>query len=156
MLRKFEVVKDEFRKFPNVEVKLPERADAHACAYDFHSMENIQLNPGEQHLFFTDVKAKMFFDNRLEINTRSGNGVKHGITLANTIGYIDASYYGNPSNDGNIGICLKNTGTNSFEVAIGDRIAQGCFTRYLITEDDQYKGEREVAGRQGGFGSTGK
>lgn len=156
MNRGFEVVKQEFRKFPEQVVKLPERADSCSCGYDFYSLENVIIEPGHKHLFFTDVKAKMYFDNRLEINTRSGNGVKRGIVLANTIGYIDASYYNNPSNDGNIGICLYNMGSEPFEVKIGDRIAQGCFSRYLITDDDKYRNNITPSIRQGGFGSTGK
>lgn len=155
MERKFEVVKKEQRKFPEAEIRLPERADAGSCGYDFYSLEDYTLKPGEKHLFFTDIKAKMPMDNRLEINTRSGNGVKYGITLANTIGYIDASYYENPSNDGNIGICLQNTSFWAFEVHKGDRIAQGCFSHYLVTDDDKFKDSTEPIQRQGGFGSTG-
>lgn len=156
MRRCFEIVKQEFRRFPNETVVLPERADSGSCAYDFRSLESYTLMPKEQHIFFTDVKAKMPFDNRLEINTRSGNGVKCGIVLANTIGYIDASYYGNSSNDGNIGICLVNNGSMPFIINKGDRIAQGCFSTYLITDDDKFKDCLEPCARQGGFGSTGK
>lgn len=156
MERGFEVVQLQFRKFPEEEVVLPERADAGSCGYDFRSLEDYTLMPGEKHLFFTDIKVKMPMDNRLEINTRSGNGVKYGITLANTIGYIDASYYGNPSNDGNIGICLQNTSFFAFEVCKGDRIAQGCFSTYLVTDDDKFKNGSATSVRQGGFGSTGK
>lgn len=156
MKRRFEVVRDKFRKHPEQNIKLPERADSRSCAYDFYSAEDFILHPGERRLTFTDVKAQMFFDNRLEINTRSGNGTKHGIVLANTIGYIDASYYNNEDNDGNIGICLFNLGSEDFVVKVGDRIAQGTFTRYLIADDDKYKHKIDNAPRQGGFGSTGK
>lgn len=155
MNRCFEVVSDKFRKFPEEEIKLPKRADSQACGYDFYSLENVTINPGESYLFFTDVKAKMYFDNRLEINTRSGNGTKFKVILANTIGYIDASYYNNPTNDGNIGICLLNNGDKPFIVKKGDRIAQGCFSRYLITDDDEYRNSKNKNTRLGGFGSTG-
>lgn len=156
MNRGFEVVGDKFRKFPEVKVKLPQRGTQKACAYDFYSNEDYELLPEERYTFWTDVKAKMFFDNVLFINTRSGNGCR-GIVLSNTTGYIDADYYGNPSNDGNIGICLYNTGNKPFSIKKGDRIAQGCFLRYLITDDDKYRGngDKESA-RSGGFGSTGK
>lgn len=155
--RKFEIVAKEFRKFPEIEVKIPRRADSCSCGYDFYSLENIVLKPGEKHLFFTDIKVKMPVDNRLEINTRSGNGTKYGIVLANTIGYIDASYYCNPENDGNIGICLLNLGTEPFRIEIGDKIAQGCFSQYLITFDDEFKRQqKKLTIRKGGFGSTGR
>lgn len=156
MKRGFEVVRDDCRVFPDKQVILPTRADSGSCGYDFYSLEDVVISPGQKHLFFTDVKAKMFFDNRLEINTRSGNGVKYGIVLANTIGYIDSSYYNNPKNDGNIGICLYNMGEQPFEVKTGDRIAQGCFSRYLITDDDKYRNNTDSMTRNGGFGSTGK
>lgn len=156
MNRGFQVVKDEFRKFPNVEIKLPERATSGACGYDFYSNEDYTLEPGVAYIFWTDVKAKMFFDNVLQINTRSGNGCKRGIILANVIGYVDSDYYGNPSNDGNIGICLRNLSNEPFQVNKGDRIAQGMFSRYLITDDDKFRGSRGESSRKGGLGSTGK
>lgn len=154
-MRKFEIVKEKYRKFPDKKIRLPQRADNGSCGYDFFSLETVVLYPGQQHLFFTDVKAKMNLRDRLEINTRSGNGVKYGLVLANTIGFIDASYYNNPGNDGNIGICLKNTGTDTVTINEGDRIAQGCFSRYLITLDDRFKIKRKDNQRKGGFGSTG-
>lgn len=159
MARKFEIVDSKFRKHPEQTVTLPKRADQGACAYDFYSLEEAVIAPHEKHLFWTDVKAHMYIDNYLAINTRSGNGVKYGIVLANSIGFIDASYYGNENNDGNIGICLLNEGDEPFEVHIGDRIAQGCFNKYWTTVDDPYNinGLNEIGEtRRGGFGSTGK
>ena len=156
MERRFEIVAETYRKHPEQTVVLPQRADMGSCGYDFVSLENFTIHPGQKHLFFTDVKVKMPINNRLEINTRSGNGTKHGIVLANTIGYIDSSYYGNPQNDGNIGICLRNMGTEDFEVKIGDRIAQGCFSEYLLTDDDRFINSSFCGeNRSGGFGSTG-
>ena len=155
-MRRFEEVKEGFKKFPEVETRLPERADNQSAGYDFCSKEDYTLCPGEFHMFFTDVCAKMFFDNVLKIYTRSGNGIKRGIILKNNVGIIDASYYGNPDNYGNIGIGLINIGEKPFEVHIGDRIAQGIFERYLITDDDKFIGKRNKSMRTGGFGSTGR
>ena len=74
------------------------------------------------------------------------------IILANIIGWVDSSYYKNEKNDGNIGIVLKNTGTEPFEIKKGDRIAQLKFSKYLITDtDDPINKERK-----GGFGDSGK
>lgn len=155
-MRKFEVVKKQHMKFPDVETKLPERADAHSAGYDFYSKEEFIINPGEEHMTWTDVKAKMFYDNVLEMYTRSGNGIKRGIILKNNTGVVDESYYNNESNDGNIGICLFNAGKEPFTVKIGDRIAQGIFTRYLITDDDKFTLGETNTKRNGGFGSTGR
>lgn len=155
-MRKFEEVKENFLKFPGVETKMPERADIHSAGYDFFSKEDVTILPGESHMFWTDVKATMFYDNVLNMYTRSGNGVKRGIILMNNVGVVDAGYYNNETNDGNIGVCLKNTGDAPFEVKIGDRIAQGIFCHYLITDDDKFLGTTNSAKRSGGFGSTGR
>lgn len=154
-MRKFEEVREKFRKFPNVETKLPQRATAGSAGYDFYSKEAVVIPPGESHMFYLDICVMMFTDNVLHIYPRSGNGVKYGITIKNTTGVIDPDYYHNPDNDGNIGICLENRGSEPFVVNVGDRIAQGVFTRFYITDDDRFlKGYRNE-GRKGGYGSTG-
>ena len=95
------------------------------------------------------------------IYARSGLGCKHGIVLKNGTGVIDASYYGNSSNFGNCGICLVNNGNEPYDIHIGDKIAQGIFLRYLITDEDKYHmafldGREESSKRTGGFGSSGR
>ena len=52
-MRKFEEVRDEFKVFPNVETKLPERSDSRSAGYDLHSKEDYVLQPGESHTFWT-------------------------------------------------------------------------------------------------------
>jgi dUTP pyrophosphatase len=70
--------------------------------------------------------------------------------LANTQGWIDGDYYGNPTNDGNIGIFLKNISNEELIIHKGDRIAQGAFFNFLTADNDNVTAERK-----GGFGSTG-
>ena len=111
----------------------------------FYSKENYVINPKESHVFWTDVKAQMYFDNVLNIYARSGLGCKYGVVPKNCVGIIDASYYGNEKNDGGIGICLENKGDEPYSVKVGDRIAQGVFTKYYITDDD-----KEYAVQEGG------
>jgi len=155
-MRKFEEVREEFKVFPNVETRLPERSDSRSAGYDLHSKEDYVLQPGESHVFWTDVCATMFFDNVMFIFARSGLGCKKGIVPRNCTGIIDASYYGNSTNFGNIGVCLVNNGDEPFEVKIGDRISQCVFTRYLIVDDDRFLSQKENGSeRSGGFGSTG-
>ena len=156
-MRSFEEVRDEFKKFPNVETRLPQRSDSRSAGYDFHSKENYILQPGETHIFWTDVCATMFFDNVLMIYARSGIGCKKGIVPRNGTGIIDSSYYNNPCDGGNLAICLVNNGDKPFEVKIGDRIAQGVFLRYLIVDNDRFLSQKENRViRTGGFGSTGR
>lgn len=156
-MRKFEEVREEFKVFPNVETKLPERSDSRSAGYDLHSKEDYVLRPGKSHTFWTDVCATMFFDNVLMIYARSGLGCKNGVVPRNCVGVVDASYYGNPGNGGNIGVCLVNNGDEPFEVKVGDRIGQCIFLRYLVVDDDRFLSQKENATeRSGGFGSTGR
>lgn len=160
-MRKFFEVEEKFKKFPEVETCLPKRADQYSAGYDFYSKEHFVLSPGEYHIFWTDVKSVMWYDNVLMIFARSGMGTKKGVVPRNCVGIIDASYAGNESNDGNIGICLHNFGSEEVVIEVGDRIAQGVFTRYLICDDDPLmrknnKNNKDDKKRAGGFGSSGK
>ena len=99
-MRKFEEVRDEFKVFPNVETKLPERSDSRSAGYDLHSKEDYVLQPGESHTFWTDVCATMFFDNVLMIYARSGLGCKKDVVPRKCTGIVDSAYFGRPSNGG--------------------------------------------------------
>lgn len=150
--RGFEVIKDKHRKHSDVEIQLPTRGDSRSAGYDFYSNETITLQPNQSHLFWTDVKAYMSDDEVLSIHVRSSIGTKKDLMLKNTTGIIDSSYYENIDNDGNISICLVNIGKDIQKIEKGERIAQGIFTKYLITDNDVcLKSERT-----GGFGSSGK
>jgi dUTP pyrophosphatase len=147
-MRYFKVVKDEFRKNPDVEIKLPTRATEHSAGYDFYSPVSVTIQPNEMAMIWTDVKAHMYYDNALFIIPRSSMG-KQPIMIANTVGLIDSDYYGNESTDGNIGFRLLNLGNTPYEIKAGDRIGQGIFVKYRTVKDDN-----TTATRSGGFGST--
>ena len=150
-MRKFEEVKKDCLKFPLIETQKPIRADKGSAGYDFFSKEDYVLKNGESHVFWTDICVVLPEDNVLLIDTRSGNGVKKGIVLKNTIGVIDCSYI-NATNGGNIGICLQNNGEEDFIINVGDRIAQGIITNCYFVEDDTVLNNE----RNGGFGHSGK
>lgn len=147
MARFFEIVKDEFRKNGG-EIKLPTRATEHSAGYDFYSPVDATIQPNESIMIFTDIKAHMYYDNALLIIPRSSMG-KQPVMIANTVGLIDSDYYGNESNDGNIGFKLLNLGNTPYEIKIGDRIGQGIFIKYGTVKDDN-----TTTSRTGGFGST--
>ena len=149
-VRGFEIVSDEFRKHLDIDIQLPKRGTSKAMAYDFFSPIECLLYPGEKILIFTDIKVYMQDGEALIINPRSSMG-KLDLTFANTQGWIDADYYSNKSNDGNIGIFLKNNGKEIVTIKIGDRIGQGAFIPFLIADN----GNTDVI-REGGYGSTGK
>ena len=148
MGRYFNVVSSEHRKNSG-DIILPTRSDPRSAGYDFYSPVDMVIQPGEKGFLWTDVKAYMEPDEVLKIYVRSSMG-KYPVVIANGTGIIDSSYFENPKNDGNIGFNLLNLGDKPYEIKAGDRIGQGVFTKYLITDDDSAVGER-----QGGFGSTG-
>lgn len=148
-MRKFEKVKEEFVKYENADVKLPVRATKHSVGYDFYSPIDYCLKPGETKLIFTNVKAQFNENEGLILAVTSGMG-KRGVILANGIGIIECDYYGNESNDGNLGFLLHNIGENDYEIKTGDKIGQGFFINYLTVDDE----EEITAIRKGGFGST--
>lgn len=151
-VRGFEIVADEFRKHPEIDIQLPTRSDSRSAGYDFYSPVDVIIQPGERCLVWTDVKSYMQENEVLMLYVRSSIGVKKGVVLSNGTGIIDSSYYSNPSNDGNIGISLFNTSNKEVHIKAGERIAQGVFIQYLVTDDDNVLNDE----RAGGFGSSGK
>jgi dUTP pyrophosphatase len=149
--RGFKVVANEHRKHPEVDIQLPQRGDNRSAGYDFYLPCDVILQPGERQLVFTDVKAYMQDDEVLMLYVRSSIGVKKGIVLSNGTGIIDASYYSNKSNDGNIGVSLFNTSDKEVVLQAGERIAQGIFMNYLVADNDEVLNAQRV----GGFGSSG-
>lgn len=147
-LRGFEQVIEN--KKHNVMVMTPKRADIGSCAYDFYSPIDVTISPNNQILIWTDIKAYMQPNEALILNVRSSQG-KPRIQLANTQGWIDSTYYNNPNNEGNIGIFLRNEGTEDYVINAGDKICQGMFINYLIKDNDMPISQI----RLGGFGSTG-
>lgn len=102
-------------------------------------------------LVATGVKCRMPENIYLELNIRSSAPLKYWLVLANSVGVIDADYYNNPDNEGEIFFQIINLSPFDIKLQKGDIIGQGIFKEYLLTEDDETCGERV-----GGFGSTSK
>lgn len=156
---KFGILEEEkvSRKFYPVknapaDTVLPKRKTAKSAGYDFVLPCDVRLNPRSVSAIIpTNVKASMPDDEVLMLYIRSSIGIKHHVTLANGTGIIDADYFSNPDNDGNIGICLQNNSDEIVSFRKGERIMQGVFVKYAVCDSDD---TNEV--RKGGFGSTGK
>ena len=150
----YEVFIDEKKrehKFPK-EITLPQRSDAGSAGYDFYLPKELRLLPNQKEIVWTDVKAYMQNDEVLEIYIRSSLAIKQGLVLSNHVGIVDSSYYGNESNDGNIGIALHNTSGVTVTLQEGERIAQGIFKKYLVADEEVATSTK----RKGGMGSSGK
>lgn len=148
-MRGFEVAKG----FEDKGVILPTRSTKGSAGYDIcvlteDGKDKIIL-PFDKVLFHTGIKAYMEEDEVLQIYVRSSVGIKKGCTLANSTGIVDSSYYGNISNDGEIMLVLVNNTNHIVTIENNERIAQGIFMKYLITDDDNVTKERV-----GGIGST--
>lgn len=143
-MRKFEIVSGCADA-----VKLPNRATKSSAGYDFYSPVDVVIEPSAAKLIFTNIKACFGADEVLILCCTSGMG-KRGVVLANGIGVIDADYYNNENNEGNIGFMLRNLGVEPYVVKCGDKIGQGIFTKFLKVDDE----EEITSERVGGFGST--
>ena len=104
----------------------------------------IILNPGGRVLIPTGLYMAIPEGYELQIRPRSGLALKYGITVVNTPGTIDAVYRGN------IGVILKNDGTEPFIIEQGDRIAQGVLNKVeeanLIEVDSLDETDRSDSG----------
>lgn len=155
-MRKFEKIsKSEFLKdVPDAnydDIILPKRSTLNSAGYDFYSVISFTLSPGERRVIPTGIKASMDSNEFLSIYIRSSLGFKWNIRMCNQVGIIDADYYNNSENEGHIFVCLMNEGDKVLEIKKGDRIVQGIFLPFLITDDD-----KTTDIRIGGIGSTNK
>lgn len=100
-------------------------------------------------LVSTGMKCQLDEGYYLELTVRSSTPLKYWLILANGEGIIDADYYNNPSNEGEIFLQLINFSPMDILLKRGDKIGQGIIKRYYCVSDDKTTGERT-----GGFGST--
>ena len=162
--RGFEIVS----RFEGEDLKLPERSTTNSAGYDFFAPEDIYI-PSQIYDFtssgidvnpivkpfclMTGIKAYMQKDEVLQLYVRSSMPGKMGLVLANSVGIIDSDYYNNPDNEGEIGFLLYNLNKLPISIKKGDKIGQGVFQKFLITDDDSFDTNKA---RLGGFGSTGE
>lgn len=131
--------------------RLPERSTKSSAGYDFFNPERVEIEPHSLKLIKTGIKAKFPDDMTLKLYNRSSNPKKKGVMLANGVGIVDADYYGNADNDGEIGFMFYNFTDTTTIFEAGDKLGQGIFEKYFIVSN-----EAEITTeRNGGFGSTG-
>ena len=140
---------DDIEFYNNYE--LPRRGSKNSCGYDFFSINDIVLRPGEIVKIPTGYKASFMEDEALLLVVRSSMVFKANIRMCNQVGVIDSDYYGNTSNEGHMWVALKNEGDNDYIIKKGDAYCQGIFVKYLTVDDD-----RADSVRTGGIGSTNK
>ncbi|MBB1080430.1 dUTP diphosphatase [Limosilactobacillus sp. STM2_1] len=176
MKRGFKIVSSKVGQ----DIHLPQRQTTSAAGYDFEASEDFvlpsiwkgnflkvlwRLHHHEKltdeefktadkclkpYLVPTGIKAYMQADEFLLLANRSSGPFKRRLILPNGIGIVDADYYDNDSNEGEIFFQLINYGLRDYHIKKGERIGQGIFMPYLIADGEQ----QPTAKRTGGFGST--
>lgn len=145
-MRYFEIIK----KYEKENPKIPKRATKGSAGYDFSSLKDYIIKPGEIVLIETGIRVKMPQNEVLLIYPRSSLAIKKKIILTNGVGVIDSDYY-DAKNYGHIMFPFLNIGKSEVQIKKGERITQGIFTKYGLTKDDNVS---EI--RKGGFGSSDK
>ena len=130
---------------------LPHYATAHSAGMDLRANLHapIVIAPGQRALIPTGLFLELPEGTEAQVRPRSGLAFKHGVTVLNAPGTIDADYRGE------VGVLLINHGQEPFEVKDGERVAQLVVARYVrvtfAESDDLNTSERGA----GGFGHTG-
>lgn len=109
----------------------------------------VVLQPGAYRLIPTGLYAALPAGTELQVRPRSGLAFKHGVTVLNAPGTIDADYRGE------IGVLLINHGAQPFTVENGERIAQLVLARYERIAWKETETLPDTTRGAGGFGSTG-
>lgn len=132
-------------------VKLPTRGSIHSAGYDIYTYDTYEIEPKQSVLIRTGIKAYMLPDEYLDLRVRSSLGIKRQLMLATGASVIDADYYNNPDNEGEIMVVLYNYGDTTQTIEAGEHIVQGIFSNYWLVDNDC-----TTAVRTGGTGSTNK
>lgn len=130
---------------------LPEYQTAHAAAMDIHACLEaaMTLEPMQRAMIPTGLAFELPEGSEMQIRARSGLSIKHGLTLVNGVGTIDADYRGE------LGVLVINLGQEPFVIEPDMRIAQALVSRYERVALEEVTELSETVRGEGGFGSTG-
>lgn len=130
---------------------LPQYQTEHAAAMDAHARldEPMTLQPMQRAMIPTGLAFEIPEGFEMQVRARSGLSIKHGITMVNGVGTIDADYRGE------LNILAINLGQEPFVVEPGMRIAQLLVVAYDRVQWDVVETLAESTRGDAGFGSTG-
>ncbi|WP_293311131.1 dUTP diphosphatase [Pedobacter sp. UBA5917] len=131
---------------------LPQYETAHAAGMDLRAAitEEIILKPLQRLLVPTGLFIELPVGFEAQIRPRSGLAYKHGISIVNSPGTIDADYRGE------IKVLLVNLSDTDFKIVNGDRIAQMVVAKHETVSWKAVEELGETARGEGGYGHTGK
>ena len=130
---------------------LPQYATDHSAGLDLRANLDtpVVLAPGQRALIPTGLYLELPEGTEAQVRPRSGLAFKHGVTVLNSPGTIDADYRGE------VGVLLINHGPEPFTVNDGERIAQLVVARYIRVSFAEVPDLRASERGAGGFGHTG-
>jgi len=144
-------VKVAVQRLPNgADLPLPAYATPGSAGLDLRAAQALTLKPGKRALVPTGLAIALPEGFEAQVRPRSGLAVKHGITVLNAPGTIDADYRGE------IQVPLINHGEDDFVIARGDRIAQMVIARVEQVMLEEVTVLDGTARGSGGFGSSGR
>ncbi len=141
-----------FQRVPgNDDLPLPSRMTGGSAGMDLRACltEPLTLTPGARALVATGFRVEIPAGHEGQVRPRSGLAVRHGVTLLNTPGTIDADYRGE------VKVLVVNLGQEPFTVRHGDRVAQLVIGRVVTSEAEEVESLSDTARGEGGFGHTG-
>lgn len=133
------------------DIPLPAYASSHASGLDLRAAveDLVTIGPGERELVPTGISIALPDGFEAQVRPRSGLALRHGVTVLNSPGTIDADYRGE------IKVILINHGTDPFVVERGMRIAQMVVAKVEWCTLDRVDELQETSRGAGGFGSSG-
>lgn len=131
---------------------LPQYETAHAAGMDMRAFvpEEIVIRPMQRMLVPTGLYIELPIGYEAQIRPRSGLAYKHGISIVNAPGTIDADYRGE------LKVLLINLSDTDFVVNNGDRIAQMVIAKHETVSWESVEELSDTARGEGGYGHTGK
>lgn len=133
------------------DARVPRYMTELAAGMDIHALPEkpVELQPGERCLVPTGIAMAIPPGFEVQVRPRSGLAIKHGVTLVNTPGTIDADYRGE------IRVIMINHGQDVFKISSGDRIAQLIVAPVCQAVFEEVVELSETERGSGGFGHTG-
>ncbi len=132
--------------------QLPAYETEHSAGMDLRAFtgEPVILKPMERKLIPTGLYIELPVGYEAQVRPRSGLAIRHGITVLNSPGTIDADYRGE------IGVILINLSDSEFTINDGDRIAQMIISQHIKAELTDTDSIENTARGTGGFGHSGR
>jgi dUTP pyrophosphatase len=115
-----------------------------------HLENDIVLSPMERVIIPTGLFMELPVGYEAQVRPRSGLAAKHGLTVLNSPGTVDADYRGE------IGVILVNLSNTAFTIKNGERIAQMVIAKHDRAEWEEVQSLSDTSRGTGGFGSTGR